>query len=139
MKTSKKIIRLVPRLVVSVILLQTLWFKFGIGGQKALEESQMLFISLSNMLFGTDSYEGLFRIGTGILELMVSITIFTKYSGYAAILGILIMLGALASHLFFIGISINGDAGLLMMMAIVVLICCLKVAYDERKSAEAVS
>lgn len=93
----------------------------------------MIFAKLSETLFGTPAYESLFRIVTGILELAVSIAIFTKYSGYAAILGICIMLGALFSHLFFIGISVNGDSGQLMMMALIVLICCLKIAYDERE------
>ncbi|UXP31713.1 DoxX family protein [Reichenbachiella agarivorans] len=129
-----QIIKYTPRIVVAFILLQTLWFKFGIGGAEALEESKMIFVTLSNALFGNNHHEAFLRIGTGIVELAISILIFTRWSYYGALMGIGVMIGALLSHLLFLGISINQDSGQLMAMSIITLIGCIKIAYDEKFS-----
>ncbi|MBU2913084.1 DoxX family protein [Reichenbachiella agariperforans] len=134
MITRKSLFKYTPRVVAAFILLQTLWFKFGIGGNTALRESKIIFVHLSQSLLDTGQYEGLFRLGTGMAELLVSIALFTRYAGYGALLGVVIMLGAILSHLLLIGISINGDHGQLMVMAVIVLICCVKVAFNERNN-----
>ncbi|MCV9386041.1 DoxX family protein [Reichenbachiella ulvae] len=133
MKRKHLILNYFPKIVAAYILLQTLWFKFGIGGEIALQESQMIFIQMAEMIFGNPNKEGLFRIGTGIMELIVAIGLFTKQSVYAATLGVMLMIGALLSHVFILGIVVNEDSGQLMIMAIITLICCLKVVYDEKE------
>ncbi len=130
----KSTIRYIPRVLMAFILVQSLFFKFGIGGNEALSESQALFSALTTALFGNNEWEAVFRIGTGILELIASILVLiSPYALYGAILGLGLMLGAILSHLFFIGVSIQGDGGLLMIMAIVVFICCIKILYDEKE------
>ena len=127
------ILKYIPRVIVAFVLLQTLLFKFGIGGEEYLKESKMLFSSLANATLGSDQYEVFLRIGTGILELIASILILVPRSSlFGAILACGLMFGAILSHVFFIGISINGDGGQLMLMAILVLACSLWVLWKEK-------
>lgn len=127
------VITYAPRIIVAFILLQTLLFKFGIGGEEFLKESQALFGTLSMAIFGTMDNEALIRIGTGILELLASVLIlYRPLSVYGAILGVGLMGGAILSHLFFLGIVVKGDGGQLFIMALIVLIASIKVLYDER-------
>lgn len=127
-----------PRLVASLILLQTLLFKFGVGGQAYLAESQELFSNLTQSLLGSAKYEAFARIGTGILEMLTAILMLTPSKAWiGGLLGIALMTGAILSHLLIIGVSINDDGGQLMFMAAVVLICSLKVTYDEKEEISA--
>jgi uncharacterized membrane protein YphA (DoxX/SURF4 family) len=99
------------RLVPSIILLQTLYFKFT-----AHTESFKLFTEISMEPYG--------RIGTVILELIASILILIpRYSGYGAILGLIMMTGALYFHLTKIGIYFNGDS-LLFIYAVITFVYC---------------
>lgn len=132
MKRKQLIIRQIPRVLAAYILIQTLWFKFGIGGTEALEESKMIFLQMSQMIFGNAEMEAFFRIGTGVCEFLVAIFIFSKKALYAAIFGALLMFGALFSHIFILGIEVNQDSGQLMIMAIITLLCFLKIIYDEK-------
>ena len=137
MRKLKSILHLIPRLIVAIILLQTLWFKFGIGGQDALEQSKLLFGTLTHELFGDSSYEIYFRIATGITELIASILVLYKpKSLYGALLASSIMLGALIAHVFFIGVSFQGDGGQLMILAIIVLFSSMKIIWDEQEQFE---
>ncbi len=98
------------RLICAVILLQTLYFKFG-----AAPESVYIF---ETMGLGTVG-----RIGTGILELFASIGLFfgpSKFWGAALACGL--MAGALLSHLTLLGISVLGDGGKLFTLAILVFV-----------------
>ena len=99
------------RLVPAVILLQTLYFKFT-----AQPESVQLFTRIGMEPYG--------RIGTGILELVAAILILIpRYTGYGAILGLVMMTGALYFHLTKIGIFFGGDA-LLFIYAVITFVCC---------------
>jgi uncharacterized membrane protein YphA (DoxX/SURF4 family) len=99
------------RLVPAVILLQTLYFKFT-----AQPESVQLFTRIGMEPYG--------RIGTGVLELIAAILILIpRYTGYGAILGLVMMTGALYFHLTKIGIFFGGDA-LLFIYAVVTFVCC---------------
>lgn len=129
----KKIFLLTPRMIAALILLQTLLYKFGIGGTEYLMESQHLFGSLMIALTGSPEYESVFRIGTGVLELVTAIFILVPSWAWAGgVLGVGLMSGAILSHLLLIGISINEDGGQLLFTAIAVMICCIKILYDER-------
>jgi len=99
------------RLVPAIILLQTLYFKFT-----AQPESVQLFTRIGMEPYG--------RIGTGVLELIAAILILIpRYTGYGAILGLVMMTGALYFHLTKIGIFFGGDA-LLFIYAVVTFVCC---------------
>jgi hypothetical protein len=99
------------RLIPAVILLQTLYFKFT-----AQPESVKLFT-----LIGMEPYG---RIGTGVLELIAAtLILIPRYTGYGAILGLVMMTGALYFHLTKIGIYFGGDA-LLFTYAAITFVCC---------------
>lgn len=101
----------VMRLFASIIMLQTLWFKFS-----AHPESVELFSKLGTEPWG--------RIGTGVLELIASVLLLIpRFSVYGAIMGVVIMLGAILCHLIIIGIESHGDGGQLFVLAIVVMVC----------------
>lgn len=129
-----KFLKYFPRVVASIILLETLLFKFGIGGDKFLAESQILFTNLTTAMFGHPEYESYFRIATGVLELTVAIVILVpRFAGLAALLGTCLMSGAVIVHVFFIGIIVGNDGGQLMVMALIVMMCCFKVILDEKE------
>lgn len=129
----KVIITFLPRIIAAFILIQTLFFKFGIGGEDYLRESQMLFSNLMIAITGSPENESIARIGTGVLELIASIMLLISPTAWiGATLGIGLMIGALMSHVFLIGINVDNDRGQLMLMAIAVLLCCIRVALDEK-------
>lgn len=120
---AKIIISWVLRIVSATILLQTLYFKFS-----AHPESVELFTKLGVEPWG--------RVGTGILELIAGILLLVPTTVFfGALLGIGLMSGAILSHLTIIGIESKGDGGQLFMLATLVLICCLAIAYMHRNSA----
>ena len=127
-----------PRAIAAFILLQTLYFKFGIGGEEALQASKNIFGTITLAAFGSADYEGYMRIGTGVMELITSILILLNSTAYiGAILSLGLMFGAILSHLLFIGINVGDDHGTLFVMACIVLLCSLKVLYDEREKVVA--
>ena len=92
MKTLK-IVSWVLRILASVILLQTLYFKFT-----AHPESVELFTKLGVEPWG--------RIGTGILELITGILLLIPATAFVGgLLGMGLMLCAIASHILVIGIE----------------------------------
>ena len=108
------------RIIAAVILLQTLYFKFT--GQP---ESVELFSKLGVEPWG--------RIGTGIIELIAAALLLIPATVWiGALLGIGLMLGAIASHLFVIGIESQGDGGQLFGLAFIVLACCVIIAFMVR-------
>jgi uncharacterized membrane protein YphA (DoxX/SURF4 family) len=99
------------RLVPAVILLQTLYFKFT-----AHPQSVKLFTEIGMEPYG--------RIGTGILELIAAILLLIpRFTGYGALLGLVMMTGALYFHLTKIGIYFDGDP-FLFIYAVITFICC---------------
>jgi putative oxidoreductase len=120
MKT-KNIILIAIRIVVAIILLQTLFFKFT-----GHEESVVLFTKLG--------VEPVGRIATGVIELVASLLILWRRTTWVgALLGIGLMIGAVASHLLVIGIESAGDGGQLFGMAWLVLLLCIVLLYAYRK------
>ncbi len=101
------------RLSASIILLQTLYFKFS-----AHPESVELFSKLGMEPWG--------RIGTGVLELLCgALLLITRTVFLGALLGCALMLGAIVSHLTLLGIESKGDGGQLFALAIGVFMACL--------------
>jgi uncharacterized membrane protein YphA (DoxX/SURF4 family) len=106
----KKYLPWVLSLVAAIIMLQTLYFKFT-----ANPESVYIFTAVGMEPWG--------RIGTGIAELIASILLLIPSVRYiGAFLGAGIMLGAIASHIFLLGIEVQGDGGYLFILAFVVLL-----------------
>ena len=114
----KKNLTLVFKIIISIILLQTLYFKFT--GQI---ESKYIFSKLMAEPYG--------RFATGIIELFASIFLFIptlQFLGLGMILGS--MFGALTSHIFVLGLAIKGnfegqtvqdDHGILFTLLLVIL------------------
>lgn len=110
------------RLIVAVILLQTLYFKFT-----GAEESVYIFSTLGMGPYG--------RIGSGIAELIASILIvYPKTTWIGALIGMGVMIGALASHLFVLGIEVQNDGGTLFILALITFICCSLLVYQNKNT-----
>lgn len=117
---KKEIIIWILRIVVSVILLQTLFFKFS-----GAAESIYIFSKLGIEPYG--------RIGSGIAELIVAILILIpKTTWVGALCGSAIMGGAILSHLLVLGIEVENDGGFLFLLAVITLLCCLGLLYFNK-------
>lgn len=95
-------------LLVALILLQTLFFKFS-----AAAESVYIFTTVGIEPYG--------RIGSGIAELIAALLLLypaTRWVG--ATLAIGVMAGAIMSHLTILGIEVLGDGGELFFLALLV-------------------
>ncbi len=120
---ARNIISWVLRIVAAVILLQTLYFKFS-----AHPESIAIFTKLGIEPWG--------RILTGITELITGILLLIPATAFiGAVLGMGVMSGAIASHLFVLGIESAGDGGQLFLYAIIVFVSCLVVSLLHKSQA----
>jgi hypothetical protein len=91
-------------------MLQTLYFKFS-----GAPESIYIFSQIGIEPWG--------RIGTGVAELIASVLLLIPATiAIGALLSIGIMLGAIVTHLFILGIEVQGDGGQLFLYAMVVFI-----------------
>lgn len=107
---SKNIISWVLKLTVSIILLQTLYFKFT-----GHPDSVHIFSELGVEPWG--------RIGLGIIELITAILILVPKSAMIGMINSLgIIMGAVFSHLLVLGINVSNDGGGLFTLAIIVLV-----------------
>ncbi|SIQ98685.1 DoxX family protein [Maribacter ulvicola] len=122
--TRNKITRIVVwvlRITAAIILLQTLFFKFT-----AHPDSVYIFSTLNIEPWG--------RVGTGILELVAAILLlWPRYAFWGAITGVGVMVGAIFSHLFILGINVNNDGGVLFTLALAVFLSCIILVLLERK------
>ena len=112
------------RVVAAIILLQTLFFKFT-----AAPESVYIFTKLGTFIHsylpfasvGTVEVAG--RIGSGIMELIAAVLLLTpRFVWAGAVLAMAATGGAIVSHLTFLGIEVQGDKGLLFILAITVFV-----------------
>ena len=118
----KKNIHLGLRIVVAIILVQTLRYKFT-----AHPDSVYIFTSVGLEPYG--------RIGIGVIELISAILILIpKTVWLGSILSLGIISGAILMHLTGLGIEINGDGGILFYMAIVVFVLSFILLWVNRKS-----
>lgn len=98
------------QVVVAVILLQTLFFKFT-----GAEESIYIFTTVGAEPWG--------RYGSGVMELVAAVLLLIPGTiAIGALLGVGVGVGAVFSHLTVLGIDVKGDGGLLFGLACVVLV-----------------
>lgn len=118
----KKTIITIARFGAAAILLQTLFFKFSAAPE-------------SVYIFSTLGIEPVGRIGSGITELIASILlIWPSKSLIGSLLSFGVMMGAIVSHLLFLGVEVMGDGGLLFSLALIVTIFnLLVIAYHFDK------
>lgn len=109
MKASFIFQNLLPRVVVAIILLQTLFFKFS-----GAEESVYIFTTVCMEPWG--------RLGSGAVEGIAAVLMLIggRYVIFGAGLALGTMAGAIISHLTILGIEVMGDGGELFLLAIVV-------------------
>lgn len=108
------------RIIVAVIFIQTLYFKFT-----GAPESIYIFSTLGIEPYG--------RIGTGIAELIAAILILIPKTSYiGALIGLGVMIGAITSHLTILGIEVQNDGGTLFIMALITFICCSLLVYQNK-------
>ncbi len=119
MKT--KIFYWILRIVPAIILLQTLYFKFS-----AAPESVFIFSSL-----GGEPYS---RIGLGVIELITAILILIpKTAFYGTLIALVLMVGAIFSHLFVLGIVVQNDGGTLFILALITFgFCGLYLLFEKK-------
>ena len=111
----------VLRLLIAIILLQTLRYKF-----LAHPDSVYIFSTLGLEPYG--------RIGIGVMELIASILILLKrFSWAGALLAVGLMAGAIFSHLTQLGIEVKNDGGTLFFMAVGTWVLSLIILWSERK------
>ena len=117
---NKKIL-LALRIVVAIILIQTLRFKFAAHPD-------------SVYIFSKVGLEPVGRIGIGVLELIAGILLLvpkTVWAGAGLTMGILG--GAIMMHLTQLGIEVNGDSGVLFYTAVFVFIVCGVILWNYKK------
>lgn len=108
------------RLIVALIFLQTLYFKFN-----ASPESVYIFSALNMEPYG--------RISIGVAELLVAVfLLIPKTSLAAAIGGTCILLGAIFAHLFVLGIEVKNDGATLFILALIAFLCCATLVVKEK-------
>ena len=118
----KKAIDLGFRILIAVILLQTLSYKFT-----AHPDSVYIFKEVGLEPYG--------RIAIGVLELISAILILipkTIWLGASLTLGIIS--GAIIMHITIIGIEVNNDGGTLFFMALLIFTLALFVLWKNRKN-----
>ena len=119
----RKKILFVLKAIAVIIMLQTLFFKFS-----AANQSVELFTKIAG------EHEAYLRIGTGIIELIASILLFTSNRSWlGALMTLGVMSGAILGHITILGISHNNDGGLLFGAAVYIFIVALVVLINQRK------
>lgn len=117
----KKHIPLILRLIVAVILIQTLRFKFT-----AHPDSVYIFTKVG--------LEPIGRIGIGIAELIAGILLLFRKTAWAgATLTLGIIGGAIMMHLTQLGIEIKGDGGVLFYTALVTFLLSAIILFIYKK------
>jgi uncharacterized membrane protein YphA (DoxX/SURF4 family) len=125
MSKGMLIVSWICRIVVAIILLQTLFFKFT-----GAEESKYIF----STLMGAEN-EWIGRIGSGVVELIATILIlYPSTTWLGALLALGTMSGAIMSHLTQLGIVVKNDGGLLFSLAMVVFVASVILLVIHRKA-----
>ena len=124
MTTSVLIFSWACRIVAAIILLQTLYFKFTAAPESIYIFTKLgVFIHSYVSLASVGTVEVTGRIGSGIMELIAAVLLLTpRFVWAGAFLAMAATGGAIASHLTFLGIEVQGDKGLLFLLAITVFV-----------------
>jgi hypothetical protein len=124
MTKPMNIISWIIRIVIALIFLQTLFFKFT-----GAEESKYIFTSLMGA-----EYEAYGRIGSGLMELAAAVLILNPGTVvYGALLSLAAISGAIFSHLTKLGIVVQDDGGTLFGLAVNVFILSVAVLFIHRR------
>lgn len=124
MSSTLLFISWICRIVVAIILLQTLFFKFT-----GAEESRYIFTTLMGA-----EYEAVGRIGSGAVELLAAILLLIPGTAWVgALLALGTITGAIFSHLTRLGVIVKDDGGLLFGMAVAVFILSAAVLLIHRR------
>jgi len=112
------------RVVASVILLQTLYFKFTAAPESIYIFTKLgIFIHSYVPIASIGMVEVSARMGSGIMELIAALLLLTPHFVWAgSVLAMAATGGAILSHLTFLGIEVQGDKGLLFLLAIAVFV-----------------
>jgi hypothetical protein len=108
------------QLIVAGILLQTLFFKFT-----GAAESVYIFSTLGAEPWG--------RIGSGVVKLIAALLLlFPETITIGAILALGVIAGAIVSHLTVLGIEVQGDGGVLFLLALAVFVSSVAILFLRR-------
>ena len=117
----KKPLFLAIRIIIAIILLQTLRYKFA-GHPDSI------------YIFSKIGLEPVGRIGIGTLELIAALLILIPRTVWmGSLLSIGIISGAILLHLSQLGVEINNDGGRLFYLAISIFILSGLVLWNQRK------
>ncbi|MGC1204909.1 MAG: DoxX family membrane protein [Flavobacteriaceae bacterium] len=117
----KKYFPLLLRIIVAIILIQTLRFKFT-----AHPDSVYIFETVGLEPYG--------RIGIGVLELIAGILLLIPKTVWAgAMLTLGVIGGAIFMHLTKLGVEINNDGGVLFTTAILTFVLSACILFLYRK------
>ena len=110
------------RIIIAIILLQTLFFKFT-----GADESKYIFTTLMG------ESEAVGRIGSGVVELIaVILLLIPSKTWLGALLALGTISGAIFSHLTKLGVVVKDDGGLLFGLAIIVFILSSAILFIHR-------
>ncbi|SNS41426.1 hypothetical protein SAMN05421640_0043 [Ekhidna lutea] len=109
---TRDLIHIIPRLIVAIILAQTLPFKFS-----GAEESVWIFEQIGWEPWG--------RYLIASIETVSTIFLLTNYYIFGAIISLSIISAANFLHFTKLGFIVNDDGGLLFILSIVVIFCSL--------------
>lgn len=109
---KKDIIHLIPRLIIVLIIGQTIPFKF-----MGAEESKWIFEQIGWEPWG--------RLLIASIETTAVIFLISRYYIFGAIISLSLISAANLMHFLRLGIEVNGDGGALFVMSIIVIICSL--------------
>ncbi|MBX7225812.1 MAG: DoxX family protein [Chitinophagales bacterium] len=121
---STNVLKNILSIICAAILLQTLRFKFT-----AAPESVYIFSQLGVEPWG--------RILSGVIELIAGILLLIPATRwYGAFISLSVISGAILSHLFILGINVQGDGGKLFALAMAVFVISLCILWLERNKIE---
>ena len=124
MSTTLLVISWICRIIVAVILLQTLFFKFT-----GAEESKYIFTTLLG-----EELEAVGRIGSGVVELVAAVfLLIPRTASLGALLALATISGAIFSHLTMLGVVVKDDGGLLFALAVTVFMLSALVLAAHRR------
>lgn len=112
----------IPRIIVAIIIGQTLPFKFS-GAKESVE----IFSQLNMEPYG--------RLGIAMIETAAIILLLSRFYILGAIMSLSLISAANFLHFVKLGFVINDDGGLLFLLSIIVIVCSLWIViyWNNRK------
>lgn len=111
------------RIIVAIILAQTLFFKFT-----GAEESKYIFSTLMG------ENEAIGRIGSGVVELIAIVLLLIPNTAWlGALIALGTITGAIFSHLTKLGIVVKDDGGTLFILACIVFVLSALTLWIHKK------